>query len=200
MIKDILLYDDEDDDLGDFFRLCSYKYMKVAKQCVAFKHDSKSCKDAIERSMSKCNNSKFLLVSFLHGSDDALYLSKKEVISPHNAYFLSNAFCYTFSCHCGKNLAQILLDNGACTFWGYIDNVSVIVDNEDDFADLAVSGLRHFYCNKTVGEAYDAVKKEYTSKIDALYKTDYFCAATLMYNRDSMILLGDKNLAINDFT
>ncbi len=202
MIKTILLYDNEDERLGDFFCLCANKYQYLHNsyfsQNAIIEYKSNSSKNEIELSVSKYNNSNFLFISYLHGADDAMYMSNEIIISDENAYLFANAFCYTFSCYCGKHLATRLLDNGARVFWGYIDKAYTITDYEDDFAELAISGLNHFLQNVSIENAYNKVKKEYTTKMDAVYQENFFVAATLLHNRDSMVVLGDTNISIAD--
>jgi len=205
MIKTVLLYDNQDTKLGTFFTLCANKLLHLHnatfKQNVSAEYNTDNCeREDVESILSAYNNSKFLFVSFLHGSKngDAMLIANEKIVSHDNAYFFTNAFYYTFSCYCGKNLAARLLENGACVFWGYIDEAYSMPDYEEDFAELAILGLKHFYNGKTIDNAYNAVKEEYTNKIYELYKTDYFSAATLLHNRDSMVVLGDKNLTVND--
>jgi len=205
MINSILLYDNENSTLGAFFTLCANKFLQLHNntynQSVSSEHKTDSGdKNSIETTLSTYNSSKFLFVCFLHGDDEAMYIADNKIVSAHNAYFFSNAFCYTFSCYCGKKLSNTLLQNNACLFWGFIDKAYTITDYEDDFAELAISGLKHFFNNKTVGAAYNSVIEEYTDKIDALYKTDFFTASTLMHNRDSLVVLGDINISISDFS
>jgi len=204
MINSILLYDNQDTKLGTFFTLCANKFLQLYhnfyNQSVSAEHKTNNGdKNSIETSLSTYNSSKFLFVSFLHGNEDAMYIDNQQVVSTDNAYFFSNAFCYTFSCHCGKKLANVLIQNNACAFWGYINKAYSITDYEDDFAELATSGLKYFFDGNSIGNAYSAVIEEYTNKIDELYQTDFFVAATLLRNRDSVTALGDKNLTVNDF-
>lgn len=204
MINTILLYDNQDATLGAFFNLCANKFLllnnTIFQKIVCKEHNTKNCKkETIESVLSDCNSSKFLFVCFLHGNEEAMYVDKTKIVSSDNAYFFSNAFCYTFSCNCGKKLAHILLENKALVFWGYIDKVYSIADYEDDFADLSVMGLKFFLSNETVESSYNKVKDEFTEKIDLLYESNYFVASTLLHNRDSMFVCGDKSLTINDF-
>ena len=205
MINTVLLYDNQDSTLGTFFTLCANKFLQLHNitynKSVSSEHKTDNGdKNSVETALSIYNNSNFLFVSFLHGNEDTMFISNDKIVSSYNAYFFSNAFCYTFSCHCGKNLANVLLQNNACVFWGYIDKAYSITDYEEEFADLAISGLKHFFENKTIEESYNAVIEEYTKKIDDLYQTDFFTAAYLLHNRDSMIVLGNKNLTVSDFT
>jgi hypothetical protein len=204
MINTVLLYDNQDTMLGDFFALCANKFRQLHNstynQDVSSEHETDNGdKNSIETALSTYNNSKFLFVSFLHGDKDTMYIAKDKIVSSANAYFFTNAFCYTFSCYCGKTLANVLLQNNVCVFWGYIDKAYSIIDYEEDFADLVISGLKHFFNGKTIENAHSAVIEEYRNKIDALYQTDFFAAATLLHNRDSMVVYGNKLLDINAF-
>ena len=204
MINTVLLYDNKDATLGTFFNLCANKFLHLHNalynHSVSAEHNTENCeKEVIESVLSAYNNSNFLFVSFLHGNADAMYISNEKVVSCDNAHFFTNAFCYTFSCYCGKNLATILLQNNACVFWGYIDKAYSVSGYEEDFADLAISGLKHFFDNKTIEEAHNAVIEEYTNKIDELYQINFITASFVMRNRDSMVVLGDKSLTVNDF-
>jgi hypothetical protein len=205
MINTILLYDNKDNKLGMFFSLCANKFLyihnAVFKQNVSAEHSTENSeKNIIESVLSDYNSSKFLFVSFLHGNEDAMYISNERIISVDNAYFLTNAFCYTFSCYCGKNLALRLLENDACVFWGYNDKAYSISDYEDDFAELAISGLAHFLKNESVDNAFNKVREEYVKKIDTLYQENFFVAAYLLRNKESMVVYGNKNMTVSDFT
>jgi len=204
MINTVLLYDNQDATLGTFFNLCANKFMylynSVYNQSVNAEYNCENCeKETIESVLSVYNNSKFLFVSFLHGNEEAMYISTEKIVSSDNAYFFSNAFCYTFSCYCSKNLAPRLLENGACCFWGYTNKAYSIVNYEDDFAELAVSGLKHFLQNVSVKEAYNKVREEYTKKIDTLYQENFFVAATLLHNMDSMVVYGNTDITVSNF-
>jgi hypothetical protein len=204
MIKSILLYDNEDDTLGDFFNLCANSYQLLSinhsgdNLIVEHKSDN-SNKHDVETSVSKYNNENFLFISFLHGDEETMYISKDKIISIDNSYFFSNAFCYTFSCYCGNTLAKSMITNAAHVFWGYKDKVYSIIGCEDDFMQLTLSGLNHFFMNDTVEIAYNKVKKEFNDKIDSLYKTNFFIASTLLHNRESMIVHGRTDISISDF-
>jgi len=205
MINSILLYDNENPALGAFFALCANKFLQLHNntynQSVSSEHKTDNGdKNSIETALSIYNRSKFLFVSFLHGDDNTMYIADNKIVSADNAYFFSNAFCYTFSCYCGKNLANVLLQNNACAFWGFIDKAYTITEYEDDFAELAISGLKNFFDNKTIETAYNSMIEEYTEKIDTLYKTDFFAASTLLHNRDSLVVLGNTNISIENFS
>lgn len=204
MINTVLLYDNQDATLGTFFTLCANKFLYlhniICSQSVSVEHNTENCeKEIVESALSDYNSSKFLFVSFLHGSEDAMYISNEKIISIDNAYFFTNTFCYTFSCFCGKNLAPKLLTNGACIFWGYIDKAYSISEYEDDFAEMATSGLKHFLNRETIENAEKKVREEYTKKVDELYQENYFAAAYLLRNKESMVVYGNKELTISDF-
>ncbi|MCL2246957.1 MAG: hypothetical protein FWC10_07590 [Lentimicrobiaceae bacterium] len=205
MIKTILLYDNKDATLGMFFELCADKFRHlhnvIYKQDISTEHNSDNCKKTtIESVLSAYNSSNFLFVSFLHGSEDAMYVSSEEIVSANNAHFFKNAFCYTFSCYCGKKLSNILLKNDVGVFWGYKDKAYSCHGYEDDFAELAVLGLTHFLQEDSIDSAFIKAKEAYTKKADDLYKDNMLVAAYLLHNRDSMIIEGNKYMTVSDFT
>ena len=204
MINTVLLYDNQDLDLGAFFNLCANKFLHLHNtaysQNVSVVHNTENSeKEIIESVLSGYNNSKFLFVSFLHGCEEAMYISKEKVVSTCNTYFFTNAFCYTFSCYCGKTLAYKLLENNACVFGGYNDKAYSIADYEEEFAELAISGLSHFLKKESIENAEKKVRQEYINKIDTLYQENFFVAATLFHNKESMVVYGDKSLTVSDF-
>ena len=204
MINTVLLYDNKDTKSGTFFYLCANKFLHLHNtlynQSVSAVYNTDNCeKEVIESALSAYNSSKFLFVSFLHGNEAAMYISNEKIVSFDNAHFFTNSFCYTFSCYCGKNLATRLLENGACVFWGYNDKAYSMTDYEEDFAELVISGLAHFLQNEPIVTAFNKVREEYTKKIDTLYQENFFAAATLLHNRESMVVYGNKKLTVLDF-
>jgi hypothetical protein len=203
MIQTVLVYDGEDVALGGFFRLCADKYRYLHRTCSnqsdIIEHTSGSSRNEIELSVSKYNDNNFLFISYLHGNENAMTLSNETIVSIDNAHLFTNAFCYTFSCCCGKNLSSILLDNRALVFWGYADEAYSFLDYEEDFAELAISGLKHFFANETVECAYNKTKEEYIKKIDSLYQENLVVAAYLLHNKDAMVVYGNKSITVSDF-
>jgi len=206
MINTVLLYDNQDTKLGAFFTLCANKFLHlhntVYHQSVSTEYNTENCeRETIETALSNYNNSKFLFVSFLHGSEngDAMLIANEKIVSSDNAYFFSNAFCYTFSCYCGKNLATRLLQNNVCVFWGYIDKAYSVSDYEEDFAELAIAGLKHFFDGNSIEQSSLMLKEDTINKIDKIYQENFFVASTLLHNLDSMIVRGDKSLMISNF-
>ena len=204
MIKSILLYDNEDNTLGNFFSLCAKTFHYLSSNhsvdnLIVEHKSSSSSKSDVEITISRYNTDNFRFVSFLHGDHEATYVSKNRIISTDNSYYFSNAFCYTFSCYCGNTLAQRMLFNSAHVFWGYREKAYSIVGMEDDFMRLSMSGLNHFFEKDTIETAFCKVKEEFTEIIDSLYKKNYFVASTLLHNKDSMVVHGKKDLSILDF-
>jgi len=203
MIRTILVYDNEDITLGNFFQKCAskcrYLYNIHFNQNVIMEHKSNSNKNEIEISISKYNDNRFLLICYLHGDNDSIYLSNEKIVSKDNASLFINAFCYTFSCCCGKDLSRILLDNRALIFWGYRGEAYVVLGYEEVFAELAVLGLSYFFKNESIENAYYKTQEEHIKLIDTIYQENLFVAAHILDNKDAMVIYGNNGMTISDF-
>jgi len=203
MIRTILMYDNEDITLGDFFQRCAskcrYLYNTHIDKNTIIEHTSNSNKNEIEISVSKYNSNRFLLICYLHGDNDSIYMSNEKIVSMDNAHLFVNAFCYTFSCCCGKDLSRILLDNHALVFWGYRNDAYVVPDYEDVFAELAVIGLDYFLKNESVENAFNKTKEEHIKMVDTIYQENFFVASHILDNKDAMVIYGNINMTISDF-
>jgi hypothetical protein len=109
---------------------------------------------------------------------------------------------YCFSCKTGKMLGKsIIAHNGKC-FVGH--NQEIFASNLDKFKALFFGPILCFWDKFLSGDSVfsclQAKKDEYTRLIDENYEKDIFHVAYLRYNRDSLVMYGDGNCNINDFT
>jgi hypothetical protein len=79
------------------------------------------------------------------------------------------------------------LENQAIIFWGYIDKAFSVAGYEEEFAELVISGLKHFLNKDTIENAEKKMREEYTKKIDELYQENILVATYLLRNKDSMV-------------
>ena len=138
-------------------------------------------------------------MNFTHGSRDAIYLNHEELISPtKNYYILSNALVYTFSCLAGNELADILIQNNALTFWGYTEEALVNPSYYDKFVTCAMYGIFSFLAGATIKEAYNNTIECMNITIDEIYPKSVLAASFLEEDRDALIVKGDESLSISD--
>lgn len=206
MINQLVILDDEDVKLGSFFNLCATYAYEVSDSS---KHEI-NCRrvcahevnaENISNHLAPINQERFIFLSFLHGSSEAMFINGSgEIVSVHENYYLfTKGFIYTFSCYNGSVLADQILNNGAELYWGYIDKAWVHTDYEEDFKECALAGYQYFLQGYTAKDAYLLMQEFINNKIDELYQTDFVAASTLMRNRDALVLKGNDNLRVTDF-
>lgn len=207
MINTMLVYDNADTSLGDFFQLCSNRtkeFLSENDDILVEEIKSNILNDLTINLRSKQVNKKpFIFISYSHGSETDLL---KSGVTPYisttiNCDSLINAFAYCFSCESGKELGKALCDKGTLCFIGYnkIVTVQLYFDYVDSFKECAVKGIESFVNGNTTGEVLVDMKNIYTNSIDELYLKDFPTASLLMDNRDALVIHGDTKLTLNDF-
>lgn len=204
MINALIVCDSEDEKLGDFFCLCKDHTIYLSQKLMPAPNIRETHNidvDTISNYVSDINLSNFLFFGFVHGSRESMCINGGvEFLNvTTNHYLLSNAFVYAFSCYNGCELADTLLNYNAHIYWGYSDKAWVCHDFIEDFKECALSGYSHFIEGCTIAESEIKMIADMNTKIDELYSISMFAAATLMKNRDAMIVKGRKELTIEDF-
>lgn len=198
----IIAFDNEDCNLGIFFKRCAELVIKSMGEnwnCISI--DSKSLNEVHLELRIEQFKGNFIFASFTHGSGSSLVASGLSFIkSPVERNYLANSFSYCFACHSGKNLGINLVENGTHCFIGYSDQVTFVVGYLEIFATCAVEGLLAFQDGETINKSLDRKKKKYTDFIDDLYRDHFLAASVLMDNRDCLVLHGNGELRTSDFT
>lgn len=144
---------------------------------------------------------RYIIGAFSHGSTTALTIRNQEYLSNNlNGEALSGGFIYTFACNSGKTLGEELInDKGVLCYIGYNKKVW-IWDNEHlgAFVNSATLGFIAFFDGLTSFEIIDLIKDKINEEIDKVYKLNYWVAADLKKNRDSLKLHG-IDVSIKDF-
>lgn len=205
MTNAVVVYDNNDLELGDFFCSCvdSLDELFEKSGINPIKLGSSEVNTSNLCSyISPINEQKFFFLGFVHGTHDSMLIGETEhfVSLTNNYYLFSNAFIYAFSCYNGADLADTLLENKALVFLGYSDKAWVIYDYIDEFKECALSGYRHFLNGATIEASHQLMIKDMNEQIDALYEEDFFVASMFMRNRDALIVKGNMELTIDNFS
>jgi hypothetical protein len=205
MINTILAYDERDVILGEFFDLCAIKTKDSISDGVnLIEINSQSLNDLTIQFKTEALNSKpFLFITFTHGSESELLKSGSIpfLSTTINEKGLKNSLSYCFACNSGKELGHTLIENGALAFVGYKEEVTVqkFFDALDSFVECATCGLKYFFSEMSLANSISLMKEKYTDCMDRFYSRDMIIASSFMENRDALVLLGKKDLAIKDF-
>lgn len=205
MINTVIVCDKDDKELGDFFSLCRYHVIRTTQQhktAIKELHSDDIDVANFSNHLSDVNQSNFLFFGFVHGSSTAMTMNGYDqfLSTSNNYYTLTNAFVYAFSCYNGMDLADKLLENNVHTYWGYLDKAWVCYNFMEDFKDCALSGFDSFASGNTIAHAENMMTDKTNSKIDELYGVNMFAASLLMKNRDAMVVKGNKQMTIHDFS
>ena len=205
MINQIVIVDEQDDGLGDFFGLCADHAHSLCTEHPCninnqqFGSDDVSTKN-ISDILSNVNQRGFIFLSFVHGDNNSMFNGSECFVSTTDNYYLfSNSFIYTFSCYTGNDLADTLLMNGVIAFLGYSKEAWVLPSYFDEFKKAAMSGYNHFLNGDSAIIAYNRMIEDTNDQINEMYKKNMIVASYLMKNRDALILKGNKGLTIGDF-
>jgi len=211
MIKVMVIFDDCDSSLGEFFTSFYYDLIPFFQKykrhfeliCI---HGEDLDKQIIEKHISSFNQSPFLCLSYSHGIDHALLHdeTRKEYINQHNSYFFGNSFFYTVSCKTGKELGTLLIQHGCQAFIGYKDEVHVAAfkEYEEYFMKCANYGIKQFFKGKTALDIYISMLDKYEEVMDLIpenHPDKLLINAWLGKNKNALVLLGDENSTIKDF-
>ncbi len=208
MINAILVCDNNDSNLGDFFEKCKVETERLlASSDLEFNNIEISGNAAFEIAVpmnaNSINSNPFLFLSYTHGSEDELLKNGNNpfISIDHNIDSLKNSFAYCYACKAGKNLGRELCANGSLCFIGYKENVTVqkYFGAEDAFIECAVCGIEALVEGNTTGQTLIMMKDKYTECIDDFYSKDMLTATLFMENRDALVLHGNTELTIDDF-
>jgi hypothetical protein len=206
MVNILLAYDEANKETGDFFESCASEIKKIFISTAKIKElNSNMIKNdiVINQYIKKIKDS-FIFIALTHGSESELIGSKNSpyVAVGKNDNLFQGTLFYCFSCETGKMLGKnIIAYNGKC-FIGH--NRKVYANNTGIWKNLFFAPILCFWEKFILGEpvfsCLQAKKTEYTRLIDENYNTDMFHAAYLRENRDSLVIYGDENCSINDFS
>lgn len=206
MISTFIAYDDNDFKLGEYFEESHIDILAVIKISAIITSTSICGLDCtqgnINAILSGLNGGRFIFIVLSHGNSDE-FVSNEVFISATNAHHFTNSFLYSTACSTGKNLSKILIANGCLSFIGYEEEIEVILDYAGIFYSCENFGIKSFLENdETIEDSYNKMIGFYNDQIDQLVGGDIdelIAASSLVKNKQSLVILGNKTLTRNDF-
>lgn len=202
MINTLLVFDEKDKNLGDFYTMCR-------EDLEAFFTEQKIIPEIIDKNsvfeiilplkIAKFSSGKFVFAAFTHGDKSNLLQSGTNpyISTSGNLEIFKNSFFYTFACEAGEVLGKELVKAGCLCFIGYIKKTHIWNTFQRPFVDTAVFGLKLFYEGNYTKSILLKIKKFYNEEIDKIYTKDFLIASILMDNRDALVVLGE-NICIDE--
>lgn len=199
MIDVVLAFDNLNPRGGDFISACLNDindYFKNKEHNLITLTSNEINSTSIYNHTSPLNN--FIFIPYCHGNETCLANIKSEIFvsTTINITNFTNSFFYTFSCSSGAELGKKLIEKNCKCFFGYNKTIYSI-PQYSHFMECANSGIFLFIEGKNTDDILLEMKNLYQDKVYELSKIDFFSAAYLRSNKDSLIKIG-LNITIND--
>lgn len=192
MANTIIAVDEADGRLGSFFQLCMDDLVAFfnAIPIMPTVLNSTRLNDLSVQLTTQPLNA-FVFGAYSHGNINCLLKANTSYVSTtvNNTCF-QNSFFYTFSCSCGHELGDNLIENGCLCFIGYNKVISIWSTYIQPFVVCANHGLKLFYNGVSTFQIEAEMKNQYNIEIDAIYPDDFMIASILRENRDALVKCG----------
>lgn len=194
MANTIIVVDQADQQLGDFFQLCindlNIFFNGTHIQPIIL--NSGNLNDLSVKLTTQPLNT-FVFSAYSHGRKNCLLNSNTPYVSTtvNNTCF-QRSFFYTFSCSSGDELGDNLVKNGCLCFIGYNRVISIWSTYLNPFVVCANHGLKLFYNGINTSQILTEMKNQYNMEIDSVYPKNYLISSILRENRDALILHGEN--------
>ncbi|MES2574067.1 MAG: hypothetical protein V4572_03915 [Bacteroidota bacterium] len=209
MINKIIVYDDNDFELGDYFET---SYQDITKNVSLLNYvttnsvDSLTCNiNHISDLLIAFNQSPSIFVGLSHGNEDEMVMNNcGAYVNSTNAHNFSNSLVFSATCRSAKNLGPLLLEKGCNSFIGFIDDA---LATYDDFYHLYTACEN--YCikeflntEKSLQTTYDEMMDYFDNQINLLFESgsdEILVAMELQSNKDCLVLLGDQSVLTKSY-
>jgi hypothetical protein len=202
MIDCVIVFDDQDTELGDFFKFCS--------ECIKsnFQSASYSLYEFDSSKLQSINLTKqipFVFLALSHGTEDSLIDSRDvpylDILNLYK-YQFQDTFFYAFACQLGKKLGKEIIRNGGKCFVGHDNDVWGC--NDEPWKSMFSDPVKVFAANLAKGDSIlvciEKTKYKYDVLLDNAFRGgDLDTYMRLMDNLNSLVVYGDDTCTINDF-
>ncbi|BAU55502.1 hypothetical protein [Mucilaginibacter gotjawali] len=204
MINLAIAYDDNDNELGEYFEE-SFQFIRDAIDNSLISLHAIPGLDCNEANISACvlgRAKPSIFAGLSHGNSEVLGAGE-IFVSVNNCHHFDDTFFYTTGCCAAIELGPALISKGCRCFVGYTD-VSFAPDNEDFnaiYIECETYCLKEFLCSeKTIEQAFLEMLDLFDNKIDEFFDMNEIVAAMdLQTNKDRLIPLGDTSLTRKHF-
>ena len=200
-MKFLIAYNNDNSDAaGGFFSYCGEE-MELETEERGLDHVVLTPPNMENRHLYLCLP--FCQVCFIanHGDAKSIAGSKGDVVSIYtdNTHF-SGKLLYAVSCSCAKELKDYLIKYGLLSFWGYENELKVWY-GYPQYARSCMAGIKSLMDGKTIKEAKADMLEQYNNDIAELesdFPDNPILSATLLDNREALVICGDDELRLTD--
>jgi|GEM_PF-1702435 len=203
MINKIIVYDDNDFELGEYFET---SYQDITENVSQLNYISTTSVDGMTCSlghinglMTAFNQNPSVFVGISHGNEDEMVMNNcGAYVDSTNAHNFINSLVFSATCRSAKNLGPILLSKGCNSFIGFVDDA---LATYEDFYHLYTACEN--YCikeflntEKSLQTAYDEMMDYFDNQINLLFEgngDEVLVGMELQSNKDNLVLLGNQS-------
>lgn len=207
MTKVIIAFDDNDEELGDYFEE-SFKSLNtnVSTLCevsIISMRGLECTEENTIKNVQYVENNPFIFIGLSHGNEQQLLTENYVFVDCENLIHFNKSLFYTPACSTAQILGKKLIEIGCFTFVGCIkDTLATYDDFYSDYIECENYCIAEFLnSNNTIQQSFDNMLLFFDKRIDELFDKcydDILLALELQHNKDSFVLYGNKNLKIND--
>ena len=205
-VKLFVSYYENDAKVRDYFAVCYENITEFISalnefEIDAIKIENKNCNFAyIDKIFKDQKNKKFLFIGYSHGDVDSLVFDGSAFIQHNlNDHYFDNSIFYTNSCLSARQLGDSIVKNGNSSFIGNVNKTWTFPPYNDIFINCENFAIKLFLKGEILKNAFDKMIANYNAQIDYLDSIDEIAASKLTINRDSLVLLGKKQISILDY-
>lgn len=194
----IIVYYENDPSLDDYFYECGTyaTYLLNTKDYIKQSHiKNKDCNFVFinEVELPK-HKEKSLFLLYSHGNQEAFFKGDESLPFINKTIncdiCLDGGLIYTNSCLTGRIFGKNLPEKGA-SFFGFNQEVEIWLNYKKDFVECTNWGLYRLIEGDTLEESKSKAIEKFNQKIDEIYKTSMFVAASLEDAKNSIVIFGD---------
>ena len=194
MAKFLLAFDVDDVNIGSFNQGCMEDVLQFFDK---LDHDHQTLLveskhlNPVYFSLAKGILQNDVFVAYSHGTSSSLVTDNGDYVSSKGDLDLfSGSFFYTVSCHSATLLGHKLVEEGCLCYIGYKKEFHSWLGYRW-FQDCANHGLFIFLKGLGSYDAFSDMKNYYNDAIDEASIENPLAAASLRYNRDALVIIGN---------
>lgn len=206
MINTVIAYDDNDQELGDYFEECFQSlniYLSQIDDVKLFHLTGLECtEDNLIETINLFDEDKFVFVALTHGNDAQLLTDNDILVDLENIDHLKLSLFYTTACDSAIKLGPKLIQNDCLSYVGYNQiSFSTYEDYNQIYINCETYCLREFLnSNLTLENCFNNMLEYFDQQIGLLSidNDEILVAMELINNRDAFRILGNGKLTKNN--
>lgn len=209
MINKVIVYDDNDFELGDYFET---SYLDISNNVSLLDYvitnsvDGMTCSiNYVNNLMTSFNQNPSVFVGLSHGNEDEMVMNNcGAYVNSTNAHNFVNSLVFSATCRSAINLGPLLLLNGCNSFIGFIDDALATYEEFYHLYSACENYCIKEFLNteKSLQTTFDEMMDYFDNQINLLFEgsdDEVLVAMELQSNKDNLVLIGNNSNLTKSF-